>query len=89
LCSLPVLVVSATQLLLFIHSTYHQFCSSATSAATAIVRRIQRYLMANIKRAEAATSPQSEAVPAAVLSFFIFSARWLRSRLFFSPIFGY
>ena len=64
-------------------------CLMIASAATANVRRIQRYLMAKMKQAEAATSPQSEAVPAAVVSFFLFSARWLRSRLVFSPIFGY
>lgn len=64
-------------------------CMAIASAATTNVRRIQRYLMTKMKQAEAAKSLQSEAVPAAVVSFFVFSARWLRSRLVFSPIFGY
>jgi len=64
-------------------------CMAIASAATTNVRRIQRYLMTKTKQAEAAISLQSEAVPAAVVSFFAFSARWLRSRLVFSPIFGY
>jgi len=42
-----------------------------------------------MKQAEAAKSLQSSAAPAAVVSFFVFSARWLRSRLAFSPSFGY
>jgi hypothetical protein len=59
------------------------------SAATTNVRRIQRYLIAKIKQAEAEKSLQSEAVPASAVSFFVFSARWLRSRLVFSPSFCY
>jgi len=42
-----------------------------------------------MKQAEAAKSLQNEAVPATAVSFFVFSARWLRSRLVFSPSFGY
>lgn len=64
-------------------------CMAIASAATTNVRRIQRYLMAKTKQAEAAKSLQSEAEPAAVTSFFVFLARWLRSRLVFSPSFGY
>jgi hypothetical protein len=47
------------------------------------------WLYPKMKQAEAAISLQSEAVPVAVVSFFAFSARWLRSRLVFSPSFGY
>jgi hypothetical protein len=64
-------------------------CMAIASAATTNVRRIQRYLMAKMKQAEAAKGSQSEAVPAAVVSLFVFSARWLRSRLVFSPSFSY
>ncbi len=64
-------------------------CLAIASAATTNVRRIQRYLIAKMKQAEAAKSLQSEAVPAAAASFFALSARWLRSRLVFSPSFGY
>jgi len=64
-------------------------CMAIASAATTNVRRIQRYLISKMKQAEAAKSLQSEAVPAAVVSFFAFSARWLRSRLAYSPSFGY
>jgi hypothetical protein len=64
-------------------------CLAIASAATANVRRIQRYLMAKMKQAQAATSPQGEAAIAAVVSFFVFSTRWLRSRLAFNPKFGY
>jgi len=64
-------------------------CMAIASAATTNVRRIQRYLIAKMKQAEAAKSPQSEALPAAAVSFFAFLARWLRSRLVFSPSFGY
>jgi uncharacterized membrane protein len=64
-------------------------CMAIASAATTNVRRIQRYLISKMKQAEAAISLQSEAVPVAVVSFFAFSARWLRSRLVFSPSFGY
>lgn len=64
-------------------------CMAIASAATTNVRRIQRYQIAKMKQAEAVISLQSEAVPAAVVSFFVFSARWLRSRLAFSPNFGY
>ncbi len=64
-------------------------CLAIASAATTNVRRIQRYLIAKMKQAEAAKSLQSEAVPAVAASFFVFSAPWLRSRLVFSPSFGY
>ena len=64
-------------------------CMAIASAATTNVRRIQRYLTAKMKQAEAAKSLQSEVVPATVVPFFVFSARWLRSRLVFSPKFGY
>lgn len=64
-------------------------CMAIASAATTNVRRIQRYQIAKMKQAEAAKSLQSDAVPATVASFFVFSARWLRSRLVFSPKFGY
>jgi hypothetical protein len=63
-------------------------CMVIASAATTNVRRIQRYLISKMKQAEAASSPQSAAVPATAVSFFVFSARWLRSRLVFSPSFG-
>jgi hypothetical protein len=64
-------------------------CMAIASAATTNVRRIQRYLISKMKQAEAAKSLQSEAVPATAVSFFVFSARWLRSRLVFSPNFGH
>ena len=64
-------------------------CMAIASAATTNVRRIQRYLICKMKQAEAAKSLQNEAVPATAVSFFVFSARWLRSRLVFSPSFGY
>ena len=64
-------------------------CMAIASAATTNVRRIQRYQIAKMKQAQAAISLQCEAVPAAVVPFFVFSARWLRSRLVFSPSFGY
>ncbi|MCJ7436131.1 MAG: transposase [Anaerolineales bacterium] len=64
-------------------------CMAIASAATANVRRIHRYLMAKMKQAQAAKSSQAAAVFAAAISFFVFLARWLRSRLAFSPIFGY
>ena len=64
-------------------------CMAIASAATTNVRRIQRYLTTKIKQAEAAKRLQSEAVPATAVSFFVFSVRWLRSRLVFFPIFGY
>jgi hypothetical protein len=63
-------------------------CMAIASAATTNVRRIQRYLMAKMKQAEAAKSLQSDTAPAAVVSFFVFLVRWLRSRLVFSPSFG-
>jgi len=63
-------------------------CLMIASAATANVRRIQRYLMAKMKTAKAPGSLQREAVPEAVTSFFVFAARWLRSRLGFTPSFG-
>lgn len=64
-------------------------CMMIASAATTNVRRIQRYFIAKIKEAEAAKSLQSDALPAAVFSFSVLSARWLRSRLLFIPKFGY
>jgi len=64
-------------------------CMAIASAATTNVRRIQRYLIAKMKQAEAAKSLQSDTAPAAVVSFFPFSVRWLRSRLVFSTSFGY
>jgi len=64
-------------------------CLMIASAATTNVRRIQRYLIAKMKQAEAAKSLQGEAVPATLASFFAFAARWLCSRLGFSPSFGY
>ena len=64
-------------------------CMTIASAATTNVRRIQRYQMAKMKQAEAAKSLQDKAVPAAVISFFAFLTRWLRSWLVFSPNFGY
>lgn len=64
-------------------------CMAIASAATTNVRRIQRYLISKMKQAEAAKSLQSEAVPASAVSLFVFFARWLRSRLVFSPRFGY
>ena len=64
-------------------------CMAIASAATTNVRRIQRYQIAKIKQAKAAISLHSEAVPAAVASFFVFLTRWLRSRLVFTPSFGY
>ena len=63
-------------------------CMAIASAATANVRRIQRYLTAKMKKAEAIRL-QSEAVSTALASFFVFSVRWLRSRLVFSPSFDY
>ena len=64
-------------------------CMAIASAATTNVRRIQRYLIAKMKQTEAAKSLQSDTAPAAVVSFFPFSVRWLRSRLVFSTSFGY
>lgn len=64
-------------------------CMMIASAATANVRRIQRYQIAKIKQAEATKSPQGEAATAALVSFFVSRMRWLRTRLVFSPSFGY
>ena len=64
-------------------------CMAIASAATTNVRRIRRYLIANMKQAEAAKSLQSEAEPAAVVSFFVFAARWLRIKAAFSLNFSY
>jgi hypothetical protein len=72
-----------------VRGQFRMTCMAIASAATTNVRRIQRYLISKMKQAEAAKSLQSEAVPAAAVSFFVFSARWLRSRLVFSPSFGY
>ena len=55
-------------------------CMAIASAATANVRRIQRYQMSKIKQAKAATDAE--------FSFFAFSASWLRSRLGACPSFG-
>lgn len=63
-------------------------CMAITPAATTKVRRIQRYQIAKMKQAEAAISLQRDAGPVPLVSFFAFSARWLRSRLVFSPSFG-
>jgi hypothetical protein len=59
-------------------------CMMIASAATANVRRIQRYLIAKMKEAETAKSPQGEAASGTVVPFFVFSVRWLCSRLVFS-----
>ncbi|MBI5292275.1 MAG: transposase [Chloroflexi bacterium] len=64
-------------------------CLMIASATITNVRRIQRYLMAKMKQVEATKSPQGEAAIAAVVSFFVFSVRWLWSRLVFRPKFGY
>jgi hypothetical protein len=64
-------------------------CMAIASAATANVRRIQRYQMAKWKQAAAAKSRQSETAAAALVSFFAFSIPWLRSRLAFRPCFRY
>ena len=64
-------------------------CLMIASAAAANVRRIQRYLEAKMKQAPTAKSPHGEVVPDAGLSFFIFLARWLCSRLVPCPKFGY
>ena len=64
-------------------------CLAIASAATANVRRIQRYLTAKMKQAQATNGLPGGAATAAVVSFFVFSTRWLRSRLVFSPKFGY
>jgi hypothetical protein len=63
-------------------------CMAIASAATTNVRRIQRYLISKMKQAEAIRL-QNKAVATAVVSFFVFPARWLRFRLVFSPSFGY
>jgi len=72
-----------------VRGQFRMTCMAIASAATTNVRRIQRYLMAKMKQAEAAKSPQGEAIATAVVSFFVFLTRWLRSRQVFSPIFGY
>jgi hypothetical protein len=64
-------------------------CMAIASAATTNVRRIQRYLISKMKQAEAAIRLQNKAVATAVVSFFVFPARWLRFRLVFSPTFDY
>ena len=64
-------------------------CMAIASAATTNVRRIQRYQIAKMKQAKAEKNLQSSAGPDAVTSFFVFSARWLRSRLIFSSSFSY
>lgn len=64
-------------------------CMTIASAATANVRRIQRYRMAKWKQAEATKSPQSETAAAALVSFFVSSLRWRRSRPVFRPCFGF
>jgi hypothetical protein len=64
-------------------------CMAIVSAATANVRRIQRYRMAKLKQAEATKSPPSETLAIALVPFFLFSIRWPRSRPAFSPCFGY
>jgi len=72
-----------------VRGKFRMTCMAIASAATTNVRRIQRYLISKMKQAEAAISLQSEAVSVAEVSFFAFSARWLRSRLVFSPSFRY
>ncbi|HEY9151251.1 MAG TPA: transposase [Anaerolineales bacterium] len=62
-------------------------CMAIASAATANVRRIQRYLNAKMKQAEAAKSLQSTAVPAAVLSFFCFFGAQAMPPVGFQPEF--
>lgn len=64
-------------------------CLAIASAATANVRRIQRYRMAKWKQADAAKSPQSQTIAAALVSFFVFSIRWLRSRPASYPCFDF
>lgn len=64
-------------------------CLMIASAATANVRRIQRYLITKMKEAQAAKSLPGEAPTATVVSFFVFQVRWLWSRLVFRPGFGY
>lgn len=64
-------------------------CLAIASAATTNVRRIHRYLISKFKQVAAAKSLHGEVVPATAVSLFVFSARWLRSRLVFSPRFGY
>lgn len=63
-------------------------CMAIASAATTNVRRIQRYLISKMKQAEATKKPHNDAVPAALVPFFVFSVRGLRFRLVFSPSFG-
>lgn len=72
-----------------VRGQFRMTCMAIASAATTNVRRIQRYLISKMKQAEAAKRLQGEAVPATAVSFFVFSTRWLRSRLVFSPSFGY
>ena len=64
-------------------------CLMIASASTTNVRRIQRYLNAKMKQAEVAKNAQGEMLPATVVSFFVFSVRWLCFRLGFSPSLGY
>jgi hypothetical protein len=64
-------------------------CLIIASAATANVRRIQRYLMAKMKAAQEANNSPGQAASAGATPFFVFALRWLRSRLTFDPTFGY
>ncbi len=64
-------------------------CMAIASAATANLRRIQRHFIAKTKQDELAKSSQSADTAAALVSFFLLSFRFLRSRLAFNPTFGY
>ena len=72
-----------------VRGKFRAACLMIASAATANVRRIQRYQLAKMKQAEAAKSSQGQAELATVVSFFVFLARSLRPRLVLSPNFGY
>jgi hypothetical protein len=74
---------------LLVRGLFRVTCMAIASAATANVRRIQRYLTANIKQAKATKASQNDASGTAMPSFFVFFARWLCSRFVFSPNFGY
>jgi hypothetical protein len=72
-----------------VRGKFRMACLMIASAATANVRRIQRYLTAKLKKAEATTRPPGETTAAAALSFFVFPVRRLCSRPALSPNFGY
>lgn len=78
-----------------VRGQFRMTCLSIASAATANVRRIQRYLVAKKKAGLAAKSAQSvpDCLPAAGAASFFASAwaslaRWLRAGLIFQPDFG-